>query len=104
MSAKTIIPVNSEKAYQLSLEGIYLFKAPVSANKQQIKAMIEQEYKVTVTGITTLIQTGKSVAFSRGKRARPGVTKRADVKKAYVTLKSGDAITVFEEQKPEGDA
>ncbi len=101
-SVMTIIPINSEKAYQLSTEGIYLFKVPLSANKQQIAQLVENEYNVTVTGVKTLIQSGKSIAFSRGKRSRPGTTKRTDTKKAYVSLKDGDTITVFEEQKEEG--
>jgi ribosomal protein L23 len=56
-SVMTIIPINSEKAYQLSTEGIYLFKVPLSANKQQIAQLVENEYNVTVTGVKTLIQS-----------------------------------------------
>jgi ribosomal protein L23 len=31
------------------------------------------------------------------------MTTRPNTKKAYITLKGGDSITVFEEQKEEGD-
>lgn len=103
MSVLTVIPVASEKAYTLSTEGIYIFRVPTTANKQQIAEAVETQYGVTVVSVKSLIQNGKRVAYSRGKRSRPGMTTRPDTKKAYVTLKDGDSITVFEEQKEEGD-
>lgn len=106
MSVLTIIPVPSEKAYALSLQNTYVFTVPLTANKQQIAQAVETQYGVTVTGVKSLIQNGKAVAFSRGKRGRPGMTKRRDIKKAYVTLAEGDSIKVFdipEETKEGGD-
>jgi large subunit ribosomal protein L23 len=104
MSVLTIIPIPSEKAYAQSLQNIYLFSVPLTANKQQIAEAVETQYGVTVTGVKTLVQNGKTVAFSRGKRARPGTTKRRDAKKAYVSLADGDSIKVFDapEEKTEG--
>lgn len=96
MSVLTIIPVPSEKAYALSLQNTYVFKVPLTANKQQIAEAVETQYGVTVKGVKSLVQNGKAVAFSRGKRARPGTTKRRDIKKAYVTLVDGDSIKVFD--------
>ena len=69
---------------------------PLSVNKRQISEAIEAQYDVTVVGIKTLVQSGKAVRFSRGKRAQPGNTARKDSKKAYVTLKDGDSIQVFD--------
>lgn len=98
-----ITPVMSEKAYASSTKNVYVFQAPLECNKNEIRAAIEAQFGVTVTSIKTLVQDGKAVRFSRGKRRYPGTTTRKDVKKAYVTLKDGDSIKVFdvEEQKEE---
>lgn len=97
MSNLIIIPRATEKAYGLVGKNVYVFTAPLSANKQEIKEAIEKQYGVTVVTIKTLVQTGKAIRFSKSKRAQPGTTFRKDMKKAYVTLKSGDSIKVFDE-------
>ena len=92
-----VYPRATEKAYGQSKSNVYVFDAPVSANKQQITTAVEDQFKVKVVNIKTLVQTGKAIRASRGKRARPGVTNRKDMKKAYVTLAKGDSIKVFDE-------
>lgn len=101
MSILTIIPIASEKAYATSLSNVYAFKVPMAANKQQIIAAVEAQYGVSVKDVRTLIQNGKSITVSRGRRARPSTTKRVDVKKAYVSLNEGSSIKLFEEPKDE---
>lgn len=96
-----IKPRTTEKAYGQSLKNTYVFDAPVSANKQDIVSAVESQFSVKVTSIKTLVQSGKAIRFSRGKRAQPGKTVRSDSKKAYVTLAEGDSIKVFDEQKPD---
>ena len=93
----SVYPRTTEKAYGQSKNNIYVFDAPVSANKQEIVAAIEAQYKVKTVSIKTLVQTGKAIRFSKGKRAHPGTTNHKDSKKAYVTLVKGDTIKVFEE-------
>lgn len=101
MSAPILVtPVTTEKAYGQSLKDTYVFSAPVSANKQQIAAAIESQYGVKVSGIKTLVQSGKSIRFSRGKNRYPGTTHRTDSKKAYVTLSEG-TLAVFEQPNEE---
>jgi large subunit ribosomal protein L23 len=97
MTNIVIIPRATEKAYGQSLKNIYVFNAPMTANKQEIVAAVEAQFEVKVTSIKTLVQNGKAVRFSRGKRAQPGKTTRRDSKKAYVTLAKGDSIKVFDE-------
>jgi large subunit ribosomal protein L23 len=97
MSTLLVTPRATEKAYGLSKSDRYVFDVPVTSNKQQIKNAIETQYGVTVVRITTLIQSGKAIRFVKAKRAYPGTTHRKDKKKAYVTLKDGDKIKVFEE-------
>lgn len=93
----SVTPRATEKAYAQSQNNVYVFNVPMSANKQQIIAAIESQFEVKVTRIKTLVQTGKAIRFSRGKRSHPGTTKRQDTKKAYVTLAEGNKIQVFEE-------
>lgn len=92
-----VTPVTTEKAYGLSQKSIYVFKVPMTANKQQIVKVIEDEYGVKVVAIKTLVQSGKAVRFSRGKNRYPGTTTRSDSKKAYVTLAAGNSISVFDQ-------
>ena len=97
MSVISVTPRATEKAYELSTQGIYVFDVPVSANRNQIKQAIEEQFEVSVVKVKTLVQAGKAIRFSRGKNRYPGTTNRKDSKKAYVTLKDGDSIQVFEE-------
>jgi len=94
----SIFPRTTEKAYGQSKNNVYVFDAPVSANKQQIIAAIESQFKVKTVSIKTLIQTGKVIRFSKGKRSQPSTTHQQDLKKAYVTLVKGDSIKVFNEE------
>lgn len=98
-----VTPVTTEKAYGQSLQNIYVFSVPKTANKQQIVAAVETQYDVKVQAIKTLVQSGKAIRFSRGKNRYPGTTTRTDSKKAYVTLVAGNSINVFpaEEQAEE---
>ena len=97
MKAMTIIPLVSEQAYAQSLNNVYVFRVPLTLNKNEIREEVQSQFDVTVTSVKTLVQDGKAVRFSRGKNRYPGTTKRKDWKKAYVTLKDGDSIKVFDE-------
>ena len=102
MKAMTIIPLMSEQAYAQRLNNVYVFRVPVTLNKNEIREAVESQFDVTVTSVKTLVQNGKAVRFSRGKNRYPGTTQRKDWKKAYVTLKDGDSIKVFDvEEQPE---
>lgn len=98
MNIISVTPRATEKAYrQVTSQNTYVFDVPVSANKQQIVDAVESQFEVKVTGVKTLVQSGKAVRYSRGKRRYPGTTTRRDSKKAYVTLVEGDSIKVFDE-------
>ena len=103
------LPRATEKAYFEQAKRTYIFVCPLSASKQEIKRAIEKEYIVTVEDVRVLTRKGKKTRFSRGKHAYPGTTYRRDHKFAYVTLKEGDKIAVFQEEetseaKPEKSA
>ena len=97
MSQVFVYPRATEKAYAQSQQNVYVFNVPVTANKRDIWESVEKQFDVTVTGVKTLVQSGKAVRFNRGKNRYPGTTTRKDSKKAYVTLAEGSSIQVFAE-------
>lgn len=96
MKLISVTPRATEKAYRLSAKNTYVFNVPLEANRNEIKAAVESQFDVKVTGVKTLVQNGKAVRFSRGKNRYPGTTTRKDSKKAYVTLAEGNSIQVFD--------
>ena len=92
-----ISPRISEKSYGLSRQNIYVFDVPMSANKAEVARELAQEYPdIEIADIRLMITKGKVKSVNRGKRARPGLTKRSDTKKAYVTVSKGQ-IEVFKD-------
>jgi large subunit ribosomal protein L23 len=65
----------------------YLFKVDSGANKIQIKEAVEAMYNVSVANVNTMNYAGKR---KRERTVRYG--KRADWKRAVVTLKEGSKI------------
>ena len=94
-----LIPRTTEKAYTEQTKRTYIFVVPRDASKQAIADAVSKEFKVTVTDVRTLLRKGKPVRFSRGKHAYPGTTHRQIKKFAYVTLKDGDKIKIFEDEE-----
>ncbi|MBQ3353266.1 50S ribosomal protein L23 [Candidatus Saccharibacteria bacterium] len=97
-------PRATEKSYLEQTNRIYVFPVKRTMSKQEIAKMVEKEFNVTVTDVRTLIRNGKKTKYSKGKHAYPGTTYRQDKKYAYVRLKKGDSIRVFEEQTEEPKA
>ena len=92
-----IRPIQTEKAYRKQAERGYMFIVPASANKQTVAAQVASQYNVTVESVRIVLRKGKATKFSRGRHAYPGTTYRQDKKIAFVTLKDGDSIKIFEE-------
>ena len=92
MEARDILrrPVVTEKTMALLEDNKYSFLVDMKANKSEIKKAVEQIFKVKVEKVNTLIVKGKP------KRVRNSLGRTSDVKKAIVTLKSGDKIELFE--------
>ncbi len=97
MSVVFVHPRATEKAYAQSQKNVYVFNVPLDSTKRDIAETVETQYEVKVVNVTTAVQTGKAVRFSRGKNRYPGTTKRKDSKKAYVTLAEGNSIQIFAE-------
>lgn len=81
-------PVITEKATMGSEYDQVTFKVAKSATKPEIKAAVEALFDVKVKAVNTLINKGKK------KRFKGIVGRRADVKKAIVTLQEGQSIDV----------
>lgn len=92
-------PRATEKTYAESFKRTYVFPVDKGTSKQEVARLVEKEFNVTVTDVRTLIRNGKKTKYSKGKHQYPGITTRQDKKFAYVTLKEGDSIKVFEEQQ-----
>ena len=85
-------PVVSEKSYALLDKGVYIFVVNPDANRIQIRQAVEEIFNVQVVKVNTLNRKGKR------KRNRRQMTfgKRAETKRAIVTLAAGDRIDLFE--------
>ena len=81
-------PVITEKATLGSEHNQVTFKVAIDATKPAIKAAVEALFDVKVKKVNTLRQEGKV------KRFRGVMGKRAEYKKAMVTLADGHSIDV----------
>ena len=85
-----ISPVITEKSTKLMEENKYTFRVPLTANKVQIRQAVEKIFNVKVEKVATIRVLGKTKRMGRTQG------KRSDYKKAIVTLKAGESITLFE--------
>jgi large subunit ribosomal protein L23 len=85
-----IRPVVSEKSYAALETNRYTFLVHPDANKTEIKEAIQKIWNVQVVGVNTMKRKGKV------KRSRYVTGRRADQKRAVVTLAQGDSIEIFE--------
>lgn len=85
------VPRITEKGTRLKEKtNVLTFEVRKDANKVQVRKAIEGIFKVKVADVTTVTIGGK--------RKRMGMRegRRSDWKKAYVTLKPGEKIDIFE--------
>ncbi len=92
-----IRPIQTEKAYREQAKRGYMFVVEKDATKQEVAKQVESQYNVSVESVRISLRKGKATKYSRGKHAYPGTTYRQDKKIAFVTLKDGDSIKIFEE-------
>jgi large subunit ribosomal protein L23 len=80
-------PVITEKSMAAMAERKYTFIVDIHANKVQIKKAVEEVFGVKVEDVKTLRNLGKT------KRVGVHIGKRADFKKAVITL-AADSKTI----------
>ena len=84
-------PIVTEKATRQMEENKYVFDVLPKATKPEIKAAIESLFDVSVTSVNTLKLPRKK------RRVGRYLGYKAQYKRAIVTLKEGDSITLFPE-------
>lgn len=91
---KVIIkPLISEKSLtKVDAENKYTFIVSTASNKIEVAKEVEKTFGVNVTSVEILNYMGKIVHF--GKKRTEG--RRNHFKKAVVTLKKGDKISIFD--------
>ncbi|MDJ0535006.1 MAG: 50S ribosomal protein L23 [Xenococcaceae cyanobacterium MO_207.B15] len=82
-------PIVTEKATRQLEENKYVFDVLPKATKPEIKAAIESLFDVSVTSVNTLKLPRKK------RRVGRYIGYKAQYKRAIVTLKEGDTITLF---------
>lgn len=84
-------PLDTEKFDRArDMHNQYAFHVDRKATKLEVKSAIENLFKVKVTDVQTQILRGKN------KRAGTSIGQTGNWKRAIVTLKEGDAISLFE--------
>jgi large subunit ribosomal protein L23 len=87
-------PIVSEKSMDHTHRGKYTFEVHGEANKLQVKAAVEELFKVDVLGVRVLTTKAKEKVRGRQRGRTIGWTK--PWKKAVVTLATGQKIEFFE--------
>ena len=90
-----IRPIVTEKMTLLQDEdNKYAFEVPLSANKIEIKKAVEKKFKVKVLKVAITNRKGKAkqMTVKSGGRTIRTSGKRADFKKAIVTIQEGQNI------------
>jgi len=92
MEARDIIirPLVTEKGHSRQAEGRYTFVVDERANKTQIKAAVEEIFKVEVVSVNTMRVLGKIRRMGKHQGRKPSW------KKAVVGLKAGQTIEMFQ--------
>ena len=85
---RPLITEKAERGRETSRQ--YAFEVHRDATKIQVKTAVEKLFGVHVTAVRTAIARGKN------KRVGRSVGQRPNWKKAFVTLKEGDTIALFE--------
>ncbi len=80
-------PLITEKGTDITTDtNGYTFLVAHDAGKAEIRRAVEALFKVKVTGVRTMVRSGKLKGRGRMKRRMP------DWKRAVVTLKAGDTV------------
>jgi len=84
-------PLITEKSMNVAAMGKYAFEVDINANKIDIADAVHKIFSVDVVKVNTLRVKGKSKRLGRYPEG-----KTPDWKKAYVTIKPGQRIDIFE--------
>ncbi|OGW18611.1 MAG: 50S ribosomal protein L23 [Nitrospirae bacterium GWC2_57_13] len=82
--------ITEKGSRQKDKNNVLTFVVRKDANKLQVRKAIETIFKVKVLDVTTVVCAGKKKRLGARQGSKP------DWKKAYVTLKAGEKIDIFE--------
>lgn len=91
-------PIITEKSMKLTASGLYTFMVDKAATKPQIAKAVTDQFKVGVINVKTLLVKGETKFQKKVRKSY----KTSGFKKAFVQLKQGQKIVMFE-QAPEQD-
>ena len=83
-------PLISEKNTALGELGCYVFEVHTDANKFEVAEAVSERFGVEVEKVRTLNQRGKNRVLGKS------FGRKSNFKKAFVTLKKGQKIDLFE--------
>ena len=93
-----IRPMITEKAEKLSTKrNQYTFLVAKDSNKIEVSKAVEKMYNVAVESVNTMMMPGKPKARNTRNAILKG--QKPSYKKAVVTLKPGDEINIFGDEK-----
>lgn len=94
MNVLTVIqsPLITEKSYADAQNGKYTFVVALTADKNDIKKAVEEQFKVKVIDIATVIVKGKVKRVGKKRTEK----KISPMKKAVVKLEKGQKIDLFD--------
>ncbi len=87
-----VVTEKSSAAYEA--RKIYTFRVDSAASKPAIRQAVQQMFGVTVTDVRTVNVRARETRAGGMGRGRSG--KKSPWKKAFVKLKDGDAIPIYE--------
>lgn len=90
-------PIISEKSMKQAESGLYVFEVDPDANKLQIGKAVADKFNVKVLSVKTANVKGK---IKSQRRVRKNYQTQG-FKKAFVQVKKGDKIAIFETPKEE---
>ncbi len=90
MKGLVLKPVISEKSMSLAARNVYMFEVPFATNKIEVARAVKATFKVDPTKVRIAITKGK-VKQLKGIKGQ-----RSSIKKAFVTVKQGQSIKIFE--------
>lgn len=100
-----IKPRLSEKSYALSEQrNTYVFEVPAASNRHEVARAISKQYEVTVESVRIASQPSKTRRDYRRRGRVIHSGRSSALRKAYVRLKEGDKLPIFEATKEDKQA
>lgn len=90
-------PIITEKSMKLAQSGLYTFEVDKGVTKPQIAKVVSDKFKVSVLKVKTINVKGEVKSQRRLRK----FYHTSGFKKAYVQVKKGDKIALFETPKEE---